>query len=1187
MMCMIKLSKVGIVLLLSVSIYNISFAQIPAASKSDGYKNQQQSLYNVLKQLEVQYQVNFIYNSTVIEEILIDTRLIYGNDIKKILNRILKTNGLDYEKHGKIYAVVPGTAVNSKKSRVKKGIIVPGSKISAGVKVTGIVTETDGKPIPGVNIILEQTSTGTITDSAGKFELMVLNTESFLVFSYLGYITQRPKIGSQNSFHIKLAVDTKMLKELLVTALGFKEEADKLGMTSSQVTGIAIARSGENNLINSLSAKASGLIISRTGADPGSGSAIQIRGINTITGNNQPLVIMDGFPISSSMLNVDIFGPSQQSRLNDINPADIETVQILKGASAAAVWGSRAANGVIIVTTKTGNKDKLSVSYDVSLSLDRVNAYYPRQSTYGQGTNGSFSSLAAGSWGDKIADRTGGEDEVNKTGEFFKGQSGKIYFPVIKKNSREVFTDENYNHVFRTGVNWNHTLGISGGNEKSTYYFSAGDLNQKGVLNGNSDYKRNSFKLNTDHSFGKIFHFTTHSAFSKISSKRQGRNYELSGPPATLLSNPPDFDQSDYIGDYYTGPMASPVVGRQRSYLNPVGARVNPLAGNPNWALHQQIYSSDVNRFINGFELNVKPVDWFDLTARAGYDFNLDSRLNYYPLNDLNNSGNGQYFKASYKEAEWSTDVVSRFYKRFNRSISFTYVAGFNVNDRNYEFNAVQVTNFITGNFPVNPSNAANINTVPASQTIKTRSARVYNTLNVSLFNSLFLNASLAGEASSTFGGESNKSFYYPSVDLAWQFSKVNFLRNSEILTFGKLRASYGVVGIQPQPYKSSTLFNPTIFNQGLLGLGDFVNGALFGTGAYMQAYELGNKSLKPEVKTEYEVGLDLRLFSNKLKTSLSFYHDKVNNILISVTQPSSTGFGNKYANGASLQNNGFEVDLGMDIIHTPGFNWSVNGNFSRVRNRVTDLSSSSVIVSIGGGVTRTVAIVGQPMGVFYSGKYLRSDDGALVLNSNKFPQISTSYGIVGNPNPDFTAGLNSAFSYKKLSLQLLFETSQGADFFEATRGAMYSLGTHADVGHEVTLQEDTRNYTGKVFPAGTTVRGNLHNFGGGQVLLDESYYTSIGGGYSDVKEHLISDGSWTRLRQASLSYMLDSPRFKKWSGLQFIDLSVTGRNLFLWTKVKGVDPDTNTTGALFSRSQDYFNPPGIRSFVFSIRVNY
>lgn len=1054
--------------------------------------------------------------------------------------------------------------------------------------ITGTVSSTTEKSgLASVSVMVKGDKKGTNTKENGTFQITTDKPDPVLVFSIIGFENEEIPVGSESELMVQLSESVNQLEGVVVSALGFKEKADKVATTSSRVTGAALVNSGEPGVINALAGKASGVQINRNGGDPGAGSFIQIRGLNTLTGNNQPLIIIDGIPVSNSSVGGTTAGVLQQSRLNDINPNDIASMQVLKGASAAAVWGSRAANGVIIITTKKGSKDRLSISFNSSVSVDNVNRFHEKQSTFGQGTNGIYSPTATNSWGDKIASRSGATDDVNTTGAFFEAVSGRRYYPIIKKNSTEVFNQSNYDQVFGTGLGLDNALSISGGNEKSTFYFSVGNLNQKGVLKGNSDYHRTTFKANTERRFGSVFRISTNSALTLINSERAGRSNNISGPIATTLRNAPDFDITDYKGSYYASAAASPILNRQRNYRNYLGASQNPTLGNPLWALYEQEYTSNVNRFVNSVEAVLKPVKWFDLTARGGYDFYTDQRLDYLPVNDLANSGNGQFTETMIREAVWTTDLIGRVSKDFSDNFSVNYILGFSVNNQNFYSNATTVRNFIIPDAPANFSNATNANISPVNLRTKVRNARLYNTAGITLYDAIFVNLSAAAETGSAFGEKSNKTFYYPSADIAWQFSKLKLFETFSALSFGKLRASYGVVGVQPLPYRTQTSFVSASYNQGVLG--DQLTGAQYGNGAFIQNSEQGNEELRPERKTEYELGADLRFFKNKVRAGFTFYKNTVKDMLIPVSLPASTGFASKYTNAASLENKGLEVDLSMDVLTTKNFKWAINSNFSRVRNMVIDLAGTSLITVVSDNTATIVpsAVVGQPVGVFWAGKYERTKDGALALDANNFPKLDRNLGVVGDPNPKWGGGLGTSITYKKFALEVLFETSQGQDLYEGTRGVMYNFGTHADVGNEVTLTQDVKNYVGKVFKAGTTVRGNLNDFGGGVVLLDEPYYTSIGGGFSSLKDHIISDGSWTRLRQLSLSYRFDSDRFRKKIPFQSVEISAAGRNLFLWTKIKGVDPDTNLSGTLLARGQDYFNTPNTRSFIFSLKINY
>lgn len=1065
----------------------------------------------------------------------------------------------------------------------------PNSESRLAKSITGKVLDDEtGMGIPGVSVIVKGTSIGTITNGEGKYELSISSDDALLVFSSIGYQTLELPVGNQSVIDVKLIASSKTLSEVVVTALGFKEEADRLGSTSSKVDGEKIAKSGESSFINGLAGKASGVQISRAAGDPGAASFIQIRGQNTLTGNTQPLVVIDGIPVSSTTEGGSSGGVVPQSRLNDINPSDIESMQILKGASAAALWGSRAANGVIIITTKKGsNQGKMSVSFTSTISIDKINKYHPFQDTFGQGSNGVANPNASSTWGDKIADRAGGPDEVDTSGEYFEAEDGTLYYPIITKNSTETYNDSNFDLVFRNGLYVDNSINISGGDKKGTFFFGVGDVRQKGIQRGNSNYNRTSVRLNTERNFTDNFKLSINAAYTKSISDRIQRGNNLSGGMVGLARNSADFDISDYKGSYFSSPTASPIENRQRGYRSYLGARANPPNNNALWALYEQTNSTEVDRFINSAELNYKPYNWLNIIARTGIDTYTDNQMYYFPVNDIRGAGNGEYSDQITKESQFNTDLLARISGDITDNIFSTFIIGANYNSREYYNIGATISNFLIADAPPNFSNAITTNKNPENFRSTVKTARTYATANLGYNDYLFLNLSAAAESASTFGNLADKTFFYPSADVAWLFTNHDFSNSLPFLNFGKLRASYGIVGVQPLPYRSNTIFTSTTFSASPWG--DNLVGAQFGEGAFSQGSSLGDQYLKPERKTEYEVGLDLRLLKSKLKLSATYYYNKVEDVLVPVTLAPSTGFSTKYTNAASLQNKGFEMELGYEILQKKDFDWAINANFTRNRSLVLDLAGTQSLF-LQGGINNFFdarAVVGEPVGVFWSSKYARDESGEIVLDANGFPTADPVTGVVGNPNPDWIGGLGTSLKWKNISLNVLFETSQGGDYFNGTRGVMYTFGTHADTGNEVTLTEDTKNYAGTVIPAGSTVRGNLEDFGAGNVLLDQAWYTTLGSGFGSLKEQFVEDGSWTRLRQLSLSYSLTSQKFREKTKLQSIDFTMTGRNLLLWTKVVGIDPDTNISGVPAGRNMDYFNSPGTRSFIFSLRVNY
>ncbi|MEM9328293.1 MAG: carboxypeptidase-like regulatory domain-containing protein, partial [Bacteroidota bacterium] len=425
---------------------------------------------------------------------------------------------------------------NTLQCKLTIALFLISTTLFAQKSVTGKVTGESGESLPGVNILVEGTTSGTTTDIDGNYRLQLPGSDGTLVFTFIGFEDQSVKVGDRSVIDITLSESTEQLQEVVVTALGFELKKDETGATSAVYNTTDMKRSGENTLLNSLTAKASNVQISRSNGDPGAGSTIRIRGANTLLGETSPLIIVDGIPISNETIyggGNDVTGGrtggvSQQSRLNDINPNDIESIQVLKGASAGALWGARAANGVIVITTKNGKAGQFRASYKGTLSIDRVNERYEMQDTWGQGRNGVYGPTLAEAWGDYIPDRSGGADEVDQTGQFFEAVSGNRYYPIVTKNERGTFVDENWESVIQDGKFWQHDLSISDGNERATYFFSLSRMDQEGIIK-NSDYERTNVRLNNKVLFNDWLSMTSKAALTLTSSNRTQQNSNTAG----------------------------------------------------------------------------------------------------------------------------------------------------------------------------------------------------------------------------------------------------------------------------------------------------------------------------------------------------------------------------------------------------------------------------------------------------------------------------------------------------------------------------------------------------------------------------------------------------------------------------------------------------------------------------------
>lgn len=1064
-------------------------------------------------------------------------------------------------------------------------LLLTGSRLFA--QTNGMVTEkSTGRPLEGVTVAVKNGKAATATNSTGRYQLKIDNPQNaILVFSLVGYKMAEVPVQGKTTINIEMEDSTVMMQSVVVNALGFETQRDKLGYASSKINGAQVANSGETNLIDGLGGKAAGVRISRSsGSDPGSASQILIRGQSTITRGTDPLIVLDGIPINSDSRGESSQGVTQQSRLNDINPDDIASMQILKGASAAALWGTRAANGVIIITTKKGSTNgKLDISFKSTFSTDEINFNYPLQSAYGQGTNGAFAANNARSWGDKIANRAGGADAVNTSADYFVGYpTGTIYYPITTKNSKETFLDKNYDKVFRRGHYLNNTLSISGGDAKNNIFISIGDMNQQGVIRNNSNYRRTSFRINASRQMNKWLKVSTKSSYVLTNSDRVRRGASSGGVMLGLLRTPSDFDNTDYVGSYYSSPTAAFVPNRQRAYRSYLGTST-PGFSNPLWTIYKQDNSNNVNRFINSAELFITPVKWLDVTLRAGLDNFNEKEITYLPYYTIN-AASGLYSKDVFEQTQFNIDLIVRVRKDFGENLKTNFLAGFNYNTSNEALLSATGTNFIIPDGPRDIDNSLIANRIIADRFEKTRTNAGYATIGTEIYNQLFVNFTGRLEAASTFGELSKNSFFYPSADAAWQFSQLPVFARSKILSFGKLRVAYGEVGIQPSAYRTSTNF--FVPNWAEI-LDPNLDGSLFGTGTYVQSRSKGNPYLRPEKKREFEVGADLRFFQNKLSIGATVYFNKTTDALLDIPQAPSSGFTNLYANAGSIENKGVELDLSYNILKKKNWLVSVDWNWTRNRNLVTDLNGSASILLGGLNGVSSRAVEGHPLGALWGIGFQKDAKGGYLLDANGFPVSEVAQKVLGDPNPDWRSGLGFNIEYKNFKLYALFERSQGGDVVDATEAVLLDYGVSATTGNETVAPSNLKTASGATILAGATFRGNIGNFGGGNVALDQSWYNGLGGFFGNVLEPFITDATWTRLREVTLAYRITKKHLPKFLHLSSVNIEASGRNLWLSSKLKTIDPDSNVEGSGSGRGIVYFNNPGSRSYLFSIKLNF
>lgn len=1063
--------------------------------------------------------------------------------------------------------------------------------------IEGTVSDKSGNPLAGANIIVDGTSYGSATGVDGFYEInippgTVEGTTIFLTASYIGYKSSSASVDvpvrGSVTHNFSLALDAIGMKAVSVTALGFTANRDELGASSVSVSAEKMTRSGESLIGNSLSAKASNVRVNAVAGDPGASTTIRIRGANTISGSFQPLIVIDGMPLNNSTVyggGNDISGGSdagtvQQSRLNDLNANDIESVEILKGASAAALWGSRAANGVVMITTKDGEAGKIKMNYKRTMSFDEIHERIPMQDTWGQGQNGEYDNSSSESWGDYIPDRAGGADEVDESsGEYFISDDGTfIQYPIITKNSKDTYVNSNWDQVFQTGTYVQDDFQVTGGDESKTFLFSYSRLRQDGIIR-NSWYDRDNFRLNTKFRLSDMISMESKASYTFTNSNRIQQSSNVTGLMLGLLRTAPDFDITHYMGTYVDG--ETEYDDRQRAYRKYLAQATHPIYNNPLWTIYEQTADTKVDRFIMTNEMTITPDQMTSLVIRAGIDAWGDDRSWFFPVGSSSSRSPGVFAEDALTNREVNYDFIAR--RNLNLgAISMSITAGYNWWDREYHRTSFNISSFLVST----DKQTADVNTSAEASTVDNsrmfiRTGRTYGLLSISAMDNLFVNLSGVNEEHSTI----SDPYFYPAMDMAYQFN------NSEngTLSFGKLRFALGQVGVRPEAHRFQTLAESGFTYS---SYSDPIDVSSFG-GGYRVDDDKGNPDLKPELKTEIEFGIDLRLFDNRLALSLTSYSNLVEDMLIDVSQSPSTGYDTQYMNAASMKNAGFELDGSYRVMNEADraldlyFNWATN------KNEVTDLAGTDIIF-LGTQSVTNVAAVGHPLGVLYGTGSQTEDgtvDGKLILNEYGFPQITLVPIVLGDPNPDWTGTLGLNARWKKFNMNVLLEHSQGGDYSPRTQWVLNRFGTTEETAGAITLTEDMVNFAGDTLTAGTFVRGNIHDFGGGDVLLDESWYRyGIGGGFGDNQAYnfLIKDATYTRLREISFSYTFSSPSFRQTTKLSAITFRWTGRNLWAnYKELVGIDPSVNQTGVTNGFGLDYFTNPSTKSYLFTVSVDY
>jgi TonB-linked SusC/RagA family outer membrane protein len=1057
-------------------------------------------------------------------------------------------------------------------------LIAPPLLAQQATTISGHVRGDAGNPLPGATVVITELGVGATARESGDYSFTVpanrvrgqTATLTARIIGYRAVSVQVTLNGSAVTHDFSLAPNPFQLGEVVITGAGTETTREKLGTVINTVDSAAIAHSNESNIVNALAAKAPNVqIVSSSGA-PGASSYIRIRGIKSLSGNAQPLFVVDGIPIdnSTSINGSNLSGANTPNRASDIDPNDIESIDILKGAAAAAIYGARAADGVVLITTKRGHAGQTRYTAHASTTIDDVTKSYPLQRKYGQGTKGVTGTCATDncsgtstSWGPLLDDTTATYDHF---GEFF-----------------------------HTGRTQDLQLQVSGGDDRTAFFASGGRTDQTGVIVGdNNYYTKNNGRLKASHKLFDQLDLEGNVAFIDVRNAALLNGGAVSGLMLGALRTPPDFNNFPYL---------DPATGLQRSYRFPHPGASSLLTSrgydNAFFALNNNPNVELTDRTTANLAADYQPLLWLKVNYTLGGDYYGDTQMTGYALT-ASDFPKGRVQRTTAERLQIDHNLVATATHSFSDNFEGTATLGQNLNSRR------QRDLSVTGSDLIAPQPFAINNTVTQASTeglstIHTES--YFGQATSDLYHQLFLTAAVRNDGFSTFG-QSNPRAWYPKASAAWAFTNLwKGGAQNGYFSYGKARVSYGETGKEPGVYSTNTTLGSGSFGS---GYGDVTKATQGGFGGLLASGTRGNPNLKPERQREIEGGLDLGFLDQMADAGITYYNSHSTDVILSVPRPTTSGFSGQQLNGAALRSRGWEATMNFRPITRANFSWDVGLQWAQNKTTVEDLQGALFVGAGGGSFAEAApqAVVGG--GFVYRGlgfarcgisqqSALRDNknavvtdfdsqctgksNGTLYIDATGFPVKDPNIRQVSDPNPHWTGGLHTGVHFGKWQATALVDHKQGGQVMNTTKGSLYNFGTHKD-----TEKRDVNEVFGTDLLAGPVTGPGA----GTPVLIGEGWYTGNGTANSNIVEEFAEDGGYTKLRELSLSYSADQG-FVRRLGFSSIDFRVAGRNLKTWSSYSGLDPETNLAGAsALLQGYDFFNMPQTRSFVFTVGLN-
>jgi len=1033
--------------------------------------------------------------------------------------------------------------------------------------IKGVVTSAaDQQALPGVSVLVPGTAIRAITNINGEYTIEVPAGSDSLEFRFVGMVTHRIALTGQETINVALEQAVYEVDEVVVTALGISREAKSLGYSVTAVNSDDISESSNRSVLNALEGKVAGVNITSASGAPGASTRIMMRGVSSLTGSNQPLFVIDGVPVSNAQTGSNSIngGTDFGNKINDLNPDDIESVSILKGASGTALYGSRAANGVIIITTKSGKRDtKSRVSFNSSVSFERPLRLVEYQNEYGQGIYGDAVLYENMSWGPRFDNR-------------FRPWGHEVDNSMRVKAYRPL--PDNIKEFFETGINYDNSVSVSGGSEQTTYYFSFSNITWDGIFPTDADsYAKNSVSLRSSHQVTKWFLAT--GSFNYIKKKNssvptgQGEQSVYN----QVMQTPRDISLRELADLTET--------------WNTTDNHYSLYTVNPYHILENNGNENIEDRLFGSLDFDFSLAKNFSLKWRLGTDVSNEHLTSWRSVVDPQGNNQhsavfdpGSFAQGSLYQMQVNSDVLLTFSKEL-KNWSFNLMAGQNINQREAQALNASISYLSIPDFYNMSNTTGNKNAGNAS--LLRRLIGVYGSADISYKSLLFLSITARNEWSSTLPLDNN-SYFFPGMNTGFIFTEL--FKPGHFFSYGKIRASWARVGNDAAPYQVYSVFRQGFHSDGF---------GYFTFPIYrndVNSYDVGdlitNDKLKPELTDEYEAGTDLRFIDNRVSIDFAYYHKITTNLIWAAPVPYSSGYVSQMQNLGQITNYGIESLLTLLPVKKKNFGWEISINFTRNYNKLNYLNNQMESAELnalrvdGGQQISWLAIPDMPVGVFKARAPKYTADGQMVVDNQGIPVASDSLVIYGNSQYKYYGGIGNSIRYKNFTFSFRFDFRQGGLMYSRTKDITLWAGTVPE-----TMYNDRKPFVipNSVVETGEDEEGNPVYAENTKPIDAVSLVNYWGNGGSQLDGASLIDRSFVKLREVIISYSVPAKLTQKIK-VTDMEFSLIGRNLLLFTPHDQtyIDPELTTFGNdLLADFGEYGAQPSTRSLTLNLKLSF